>query len=154
YFMRVVNVRELKSRLSRYLRDVRAGDVLLVTDRGTVVAELRPPTVGDHAVSGAVSGLVRMAEEGLAMLGGARNRKAYRRALVAGACADWTLIEPSAAVLDRAGLPFPAEPIRALDAAHLASALVAREATGALELVTTDERVRKNARLLGLAVLP
>src|SRR5947209_3789969 len=76
------------------------------------------------------------------------------RALVAGACADWTLIEPSAAVLDRAGLPFPAEPIRALDAAHLASALVAREATGALELVTTDERVRKNARLLGLAVLP
>lgn len=41
--MRVVGVRELKARLSEYLRAVRAGEVFLVTDRDRVVAELRPP---------------------------------------------------------------------------------------------------------------
>ena len=42
--MKAVGVRELKAHLSRYLRDVAAGEVVLVTDRGTVVAELRSPT--------------------------------------------------------------------------------------------------------------
>jgi antitoxin (DNA-binding transcriptional repressor) of toxin-antitoxin stability system len=46
--MRVVGIRELKARLSEYLRDVRRGEVFLVTDRNQVVAELRPP--GTHAV--------------------------------------------------------------------------------------------------------
>lgn len=41
--MRTVGVRELKARLSQYLRDVQGGDVILVTDRGRVVAELRAP---------------------------------------------------------------------------------------------------------------
>jgi antitoxin (DNA-binding transcriptional repressor) of toxin-antitoxin stability system len=41
--MRVVGIRELKARLSEYLRDVRRGEVILVTDRQRVVAELRPP---------------------------------------------------------------------------------------------------------------
>jgi len=41
--MIAIGVRELKARLSRYLRDVAAGEVVLVTDRGRVVAELRSP---------------------------------------------------------------------------------------------------------------
>ena len=41
--MRVVGIRELKARLSAYLRDVARGEVFLVTDRDRVVAELRPP---------------------------------------------------------------------------------------------------------------
>jgi antitoxin (DNA-binding transcriptional repressor) of toxin-antitoxin stability system len=41
--MKAVGVRELKAHLSRYLREVRDGEVVLVTDRGTVVAELRSP---------------------------------------------------------------------------------------------------------------
>lgn len=41
--MRVVGIRELKARLSEYLREVRRGEVFLVTDRDRVVAELRPP---------------------------------------------------------------------------------------------------------------
>jgi antitoxin (DNA-binding transcriptional repressor) of toxin-antitoxin stability system len=41
--MRVVGVRELKARLSEYLREVRRGEVFLVTDRDRVVAELRQP---------------------------------------------------------------------------------------------------------------
>ncbi len=41
--MKTVGVRELKIHLSAHLRDVARGDVLLVTDRGRVVAELRSP---------------------------------------------------------------------------------------------------------------
>jgi antitoxin (DNA-binding transcriptional repressor) of toxin-antitoxin stability system len=38
-----VGIRELKNRLSEYLRLVRAGQRVLVTDRGEVIAELGPP---------------------------------------------------------------------------------------------------------------
>lgn len=38
-----VGIRELKNQLSRYVRKVEAGEVVLVTDRGRVVAELLPP---------------------------------------------------------------------------------------------------------------
>jgi prevent-host-death family protein len=40
--MRAVGIRELKNRLSEFIRLVEAGESVLVTDRGTVVAELRP----------------------------------------------------------------------------------------------------------------
>ena len=48
--MKTVNIRALKDRLSAYLRDVQHGDVVLVTDRGRVVAELRQPTLGGAAL--------------------------------------------------------------------------------------------------------
>lgn len=41
--MKTVGVRELKIHLSAHLRDVARGDIILVTDRSRVVAELRPP---------------------------------------------------------------------------------------------------------------
>lgn len=41
--MRAVGVKQLKNRLSEFLRLVRAGEVVLVTDREVVIAELRPP---------------------------------------------------------------------------------------------------------------
>jgi antitoxin (DNA-binding transcriptional repressor) of toxin-antitoxin stability system len=41
--MRAVGVRELKDRLSEYLRLVRNGEEILVTDRGQVIAEVRQP---------------------------------------------------------------------------------------------------------------
>ena len=41
--MKTVGVRELKSRLSEYLRMVRRGEEVLITDRGEVIAELRQP---------------------------------------------------------------------------------------------------------------
>ena len=43
--MHSVGVRELKNRLSEYLRLVRAGERVLVTDRGEVIAELGPPGI-------------------------------------------------------------------------------------------------------------
>jgi antitoxin (DNA-binding transcriptional repressor) of toxin-antitoxin stability system len=41
--MRAVNVKELKARLSWYVREAGAGEVFLVTDRSRVVARLGPP---------------------------------------------------------------------------------------------------------------
>jgi antitoxin (DNA-binding transcriptional repressor) of toxin-antitoxin stability system len=63
-----VGVRELKNRLSEFLRDVRAGERVLVTDRGEVVAELSPPGQGGREpdVPAALLGLAR---RGLATLG-------------------------------------------------------------------------------------
>ena len=40
--MKSVEIKQLKSRLSEYLRLVRSGEPLFVTDRHEVVAELRP----------------------------------------------------------------------------------------------------------------
>lgn len=40
--MKAVGVKQLKARLSEYVRLVRAGETLLVTDRDEVVAEMRP----------------------------------------------------------------------------------------------------------------
>ncbi len=44
--MKAVAVKELKNRLSAYLREVKSGEVVLVTDRGQVIAELRQPAPG------------------------------------------------------------------------------------------------------------
>ncbi|MBK6308217.1 MAG: type II toxin-antitoxin system prevent-host-death family antitoxin [Gemmatimonadetes bacterium] len=41
--MRTIGIRDLKAHLSQTLRDVQRGELYLVTDRGRVVAELRPP---------------------------------------------------------------------------------------------------------------
>jgi len=40
--VRTVGARELKTRLGTYLRRVRAGETLIITDRGEPTAELRP----------------------------------------------------------------------------------------------------------------
>lgn len=42
----LVGARELKARLGTYLRRVRQGRTLIVTDRGQPVAELRPIAIG------------------------------------------------------------------------------------------------------------
>ncbi len=40
--MKIAGIEQLKARLSEYLRLVRAGEIVLVTDRDQVIAELRP----------------------------------------------------------------------------------------------------------------
>jgi predicted nucleic acid-binding protein len=56
------------------------------------------------------------------------------------------------AVLARAGRPFPVEPIRTLDALHLATAELLGEAPQLVTIVTRDSRVIDNARALGYVV--
>lgn len=41
--MKQVGIRELKARLSEFVREAGRGEFIEVTDRGKVVAELRPP---------------------------------------------------------------------------------------------------------------
>ena len=53
---------------------------------------------------------------------------ADRRAYLATAVSQWHLLRVGAEVVDRARHPFPGEPIRTVDAIHLASVLVARSA--------------------------
>ena len=57
-------------------------------------------------------------------------------------------------VVERARRPFPVEPIRTLDAIHLASALLASARVADLGLLSLDERVRTAGRALGLPVVP
>ncbi len=73
--MKEVGIRELKNRLSEYLRLVREGEVVKVTDRGEVVAELRPPVSGGGA--GQHPGLEDMARRGMIRLGEANRPGLY-----------------------------------------------------------------------------
>ncbi len=66
--MQTVGVRELKNKLSEYLRRVRLGESVLVTDRGEVVAELMPPGQGQGDPS-VPAGLQSLARRGLLALG-------------------------------------------------------------------------------------
>ena len=74
--MKTVGLRELKNRLSEYVREVRSGEGVLVTDRGEVVAELVPP---GHVTDGrgVPSGLVALAKTGRLTLGADNDAAAY-----------------------------------------------------------------------------
>src|SRR6476646_2509259 len=77
YPMKTMGIRELKDRLSEVVRAVKAGEHVLVTDRGTVVSELFPPgRPGTDA--GVPSGLARLAERGIARLGAPNDPNLYR----------------------------------------------------------------------------
>lgn len=76
--MKAVGIRELKNRLSEYVRLVRAGEEILVTDRGVVVAELRPPQQ-DAATAGLHPGLARLARQERLRPGGANSPELYPR---------------------------------------------------------------------------
>jgi antitoxin (DNA-binding transcriptional repressor) of toxin-antitoxin stability system len=80
--VKAVGVRELKARLSRYLHDVRAGEVILVTDRGEVVAELRAPVPAVAKETDADQALRRLAGTGGLRIGEPHDRHAYRRSPV------------------------------------------------------------------------
>jgi len=75
--MRAVAVRELKNRLSAYLREVASGEVVLVTDRGKVVAEIRRPSV-DTTQSPSEVALQRLVDDGLLTIGLPQDPAAYR----------------------------------------------------------------------------
>jgi predicted nucleic acid-binding protein len=75
---------------------------------------------------------------------------AQRAALLSHAAAHWLLLRIESEVLDRARRPFPAEPLRTLDALHLASALLAARSVPNLALLSLDLRVRRCGQQLGV----
>jgi antitoxin (DNA-binding transcriptional repressor) of toxin-antitoxin stability system len=77
--IKTADIRALKDRLSAFLKDVQRGDVILVTDRGRVVAEIRSPAVGQHNAEVAEPRVRRLVEEGIPKLGLPHAPDAYRR---------------------------------------------------------------------------
>src|SRR5688572_31831980 len=62
------------------------------------------------------------------------------------------ILDLDRAVLDRVRRPFPVEPIRTLDAVHLATAELLGEPPSLITIITRDGRVRENAEALGYTV--
>jgi antitoxin (DNA-binding transcriptional repressor) of toxin-antitoxin stability system len=91
--MRTVGIRELKNKLSHYVRLVEAGESVLVTDRGTVVAELRPPGApgAGMTIDPVAFKLAELARRGRAVIGTPHAPELYeirRAALPEGAAAE------------------------------------------------------------------
>lgn len=76
--MTTVGIRELKARLSSYVRRVRRGEVVRVTDRGEVVAELRRPA-SEEKIPPELAGLAELAKRGLVRLGKSNKGVKYPR---------------------------------------------------------------------------
>jgi predicted nucleic acid-binding protein len=72
-------------------------------------------------------------------------------AVFAQAASTWAILEISEEIVRRAKDGFPNEPVRTLDAIHLASALFLRQSFPDLVILSADERVRANAALLGFS---
>lgn len=70
------------------------------------------------------------------------------------AAAHWIFWGVDNGILSRAGEAFGVEPVRTLDAIHLATAAAFRAAVEAVVMCSLDQRVRLNARAMGLAVSP
>lgn len=120
---------------------------------------------GSEAVAAALAGAEQVVSSTLTAL---ECRRALARGVVAGkltemerraalqvlddATRQWTVMAMDGPILDRAGRPFPREPVRTLDAIHLSAALAFRDELGDLTLLTQDERIRSNAGPLGLAL--
>jgi prevent-host-death family protein len=86
--MTTVGVRELKNRLSEFLRQVADGRRITVTDRGRPVAVLAPPTERPEDEK-----LLAMVREGLAKWGGGKPPSPRRRVRLRGKPISETVIE-------------------------------------------------------------
>ena len=81
-------------------------------------------------------------------------KAADRRAHLNEAAAHWHVLRLSVDIVNRARQPFPAEPIRTLDALHLAAALAARSGVAGVELLSLDDRIRRAGEQLGFRLQP
>jgi predicted nucleic acid-binding protein len=77
-----------------------------------------------------------------------------RQARLAAVSTRWTLLALEEEISERARRPFPIEPVRTLDAIHLASALAARKAVSDVAVLSLDDRIRKTAGRLGFPLSP
>ncbi|MFV1979630.1 MAG: type II toxin-antitoxin system VapC family toxin [Rhodothermia bacterium] len=68
--------------------------------------------------------------------------------------AHWMRSSISQEVLEVASRPFPVEPIRTLDAIHLATAIRTRRALPDLKILSLDHWIRANGEALGFEILP
>ncbi|MBI3930171.1 MAG: type II toxin-antitoxin system VapC family toxin [Armatimonadetes bacterium] len=133
---------ETSAVLAWLLREAAAGDVLTILRQGRLVAssELTRVELGRT--------LTRLVADGRLSL----SEAAARRSFFEQRAARWSWIQLSPGILERAQAAFPQEPVRALDALHLASAL--EIASPAARMLSLDVRIRSNADALGISALP
>ena len=93
-------------------------------------------------------GLVRARHDG--RLTPAQERSALRA--LSRLRARCTTIAVTNEILDLAGRPFSAEPVRTLDAVHLATVATITDAPQFMTVITRDKRVRSNASAAGYVV--
>ncbi len=74
--------------------------------------------------------------------------------VLAQSTARWAVLELTPDVAERASGRFPVEPVRTLDAIHLASMAILRESLPDLVVLSTDTRLRENSAQLGFEVRP
>ena len=85
--MITVGIRQAKNRLSEYLRKVRAGERVVITERGKPIAEItKPRSAADERLEG-------MIREGLATWGGGKPRGSKKRVKIKGRPISETVIE-------------------------------------------------------------
>ena len=77
-----------------------------------------------------------------------------RRTLLSTAAEHWAVFAIDGEMAERARRSFPREPLRTLDAIHVATALAVRSLVSELRLLSLDERIRRNAVELGFEVVP
>lgn len=110
--------------------------------RAVVASDLTPLECERALIRAWATGLISEAE------------RADQSAALAAVASHWTVLRVDEEVIVRARRPFPIEPVRTLDALHLASALVARSAVPGLQLLSLDQRVRENGARLGFDTVP
>jgi antitoxin (DNA-binding transcriptional repressor) of toxin-antitoxin stability system len=86
--MTTVGIRELKAKLSKYVKRVQSGEVVQVTDRGRVVAELRPPTP-KRKFPPELAGLQDLIDEGIVREPAPNSPSLYKRSRLR--CPDGTV---------------------------------------------------------------
>lgn len=87
----------------------------------------------------------------------AENQKALRagdaqklRGILQRAQTSWLRMSVSDDVLTRVSMPYPVEPIRTLDAIHLATALAFTKGLPDLQVLSLDRRIQQNAEAMGI----
>jgi predicted nucleic acid-binding protein len=94
--------------------------------------------------------LIRASAAGALPEATAQKRRAHLRRTLE----HWILFRLEEEIVERASRAFPLEPIRTLDAIHLATALLAQSLVPDLALLSLDDRVRENGARMGFRLLP
>ena len=82
-----------------------------------------------------------------------RSEETIAGRLLDAAARSWVTLDMAGAVLEVARAGFPDEPVRTLDALHLATAVLFNEASN-ITMVSLDDRIRRNAIALGMNIAP
>jgi predicted nucleic acid-binding protein len=133
---------------SAALRDLLAGERCEEIRRLLVDAEVVATSRCTLAEVGRVFARLRVLEPEVAAAAAAREAQFDTDSEL------WILQPVDDAIWSRCGRPFPVEPVRTLDAIHLATVERLSGAIDHLVVLTMDVRVRANAQALGLQVVP